>query len=76
MLLDFVNENLLLQLVEGNTRHQKDLVFTNNDDLISNVNVDTNNYSYDTDHDTVTCQVLLTQPNSVLFGGPKKFWGG
>ena len=65
ILLDFVNENLLTQLVTENTRHQKsllDLVFTNNEDIIFNVNVDTNNY--DTDHDTVNCQLLLNELNS------------
>ena len=59
-LLDFVNEHLLIQLVKDNTRKQKsllDLILTNNDEMIFNVNVETN--SYDTDHDTVNCQVLL-----------------
>ena len=75
-LLEFVNEHLLIQLVKDNTRKQKsllDLILTNNDEIIFNVNVQTN--SYDTDHDTVNCQVLLndTQPAKInMENHPKK----
>ena len=67
-LLDFVNDHLLIQLVKDNTRRQKsllDLILTNNDEMIFNVNVESN--SYDTDHDTVNCQVLLNniQPSKI-----------
>ena len=59
ILLEFVNENLLVQIVEEATRKGKsilDLVFTTDEDLVFDVKVETNNL--DTDHDTVTCQIL------------------
>ena len=59
MLLDFMNENLLIQMVHENTRKGKsilDLVFTSDDDLIFDVQVEKN--QLDTDHDTVTCQLM------------------
>lgn len=59
MLLDFVNENLLIQIVNENTREDKsliDVVFTSDEDIIFDVKVEKNNL--DTDHDTVTCQLM------------------
>ena len=59
ILLDFVNENLLVQMVEEPTRKGKsilDLLFTSDEDLVFDVKVEKNNL--DTDHDTVTCQIL------------------
>ena len=60
MLLDFANKNLLTQLVIEPTRKNKsilDLVLTTDEDIFFDVKVETNNF--DTDHDTVTCQILL-----------------
>ena len=65
LLLDFVNENLLVQLVNENTRKGKsllDLVLSNNEDILQNVRVEPNNY--DTDHDIVTCQIILKEFNT------------
>ena len=59
MLLDFVNENLLVQIVNENTREDKsliDIILTSDEDIIFDVNVEKNNL--DTDHDTVTCQLM------------------
>ena len=58
-LLDFVNENLMIQMVHENTRQGKsilDLVLTSDEDIIFDVRVEKN--QLDTDHDTVTCQLL------------------
>ena len=59
-LLDFVNEHLLVQVVQENTRKGKsliDIVLTNDDEVILDTRVkDTN---LDTDHDLVECDLLL-----------------
>ena len=60
MFLDFVNENLLVQMVTETTRKNKsilDLLLTSDEDIIFDVNVEKNNL--DTDHDTVTRQIRL-----------------
>ena len=65
MLLDFVNENMLTQLVKENTRYDKsllDLVLTNNEDIVFEVTVKLNDYK--SDHDTVYCQIHLKDLNS------------
>lgn len=60
LLLDFMNENLLVQMVMENTRKGKsilDLIITSDEDMIFDVNIDASNF--DTDHDTVHCDILL-----------------
>ena len=60
LLLDFLNDNLLVQVVEENTRKDKsllDLIITSDVDNIFEVNVQKNNL--DTDHDTVNCLIHL-----------------
>ena len=60
MLLDFVNEELLVQVVSENTRKGKsllDIVLTSDEDIIYNVKVEKTNL--DTDHDMVKCDILL-----------------
>ena len=59
VLLDFVNENFLVQLVKENTRKGKsilDLVFASNEDIIFDINVESTNLG--TDHDIVKFQIL------------------
>ena len=66
MLLDFVNEELLVQVVSENTRKGKtllDIVLTSDEDIICNTKVEKTNL--DTDHDMVTCDILLKNTNSV-----------
>ena len=70
MLLDFVNENLLVQVVTENTRKGKsllDIVLTSNEDIISDTKVEKTNL--DTDHDLVKCEMFLDHMNS---GGKRK----
>ena len=58
MLLDFVSENLMVQMVTENTRKGKsilDLILTNDDDFIFDVTVEETNL--DTDHDVVKCRI-------------------
>ena len=65
LLLDFVNENLLIQTVTEYTRKGKsilDLVLTNDEDIIFSTKVESNNL--DTDHDTVTNQIYLKTQHS------------
>ena len=60
MLLDFVNEELLVQVVNENTRKDKsllDIVLTSDEELILDVKVEKTNL--DTDHDKVVCEILL-----------------
>ena len=60
VLLDFINDNLMFQMVNEYTRKDKsilDLVITSDEDIVFDVTVEKNNL--DTDHDTVTCQLLL-----------------
>ena len=57
-LLDFMNQNLLVQTVRENTRQDKsilDIVLTSDEDLVFEIEVERNNF--DTDHDTVICQL-------------------
>ena len=66
MLLDFVNEELLVQVVKENTRKGKsliDIILTNDEDIIYETKVEKTNL--DTDHDLVTCNIQLKQTNSV-----------
>ena len=59
ILLDFVNENLLFQMVTENTRKGKtllDIILTNDEDQIFDVTVEPTNL--DTDHDIVNCRVI------------------
>ena len=65
ILLDFVNENLLVQMVTENTRKGKtllDIILTSDEDLIFDVKVESTNL--DTDHDMVSCQLLHNNINS------------
>ena len=65
ILLDFVNEELLVQVVTENTRKDKsllDIVLTSDEDLICDTKVEKTNL--DTDHDKVVCEILLKQINS------------
>ena len=58
-MLDFVSENLLAQVVNENTRKGKsliDIILTDDDDWIFDVTVEKTTLS---DHDIVTCQLLL-----------------
>ena len=60
MLLDFVNEELLIQVVSENTRKDKsliDVILTSDEDIIYNTKVEKTNLN--TDHDIVTCDILL-----------------
>ena len=63
MLLDFVNEELLVQVVSENTRKGKrllDIILTSDEDIICNTKVEKTNL--DTDHDMVICDILrITQ---------------
>ena len=77
MLLDFVNEELLVQVVSENTRKGKsllDIVLTSDEDIIYNTTVEKTNL--DTDHDIVTCDILLKnmnfQPDSSAHAVEKK----
>ena len=75
-LLDFINENLMIQMVHENTRQDKsvlDLVLTDNQDIIFDIKVEKNHL--DTDHDTVTCQLLhssLPNHSNTEMGTEKK----
>ena len=63
-LLEFMQKNLLLQLVTETTRHDKstlDLLLTNNDHAIHNVFTEKTNLS---DHDFVHCALLYKMKNS------------
>ena len=65
MLLDFVNEELLVQVVSENTRKEKsllDIILTSDDDIIYNTKVEKTNL--DTDHDIITCDILLKNTNT------------
>ena len=65
MLLDFVGENLLVQLVKENTRKGKsllDIVLTNDEDLIYDTNVERVNLN--TDHDLVRCKMFIGSLNA------------
>ena len=65
MLLDFVNEELLIQVVNENTRQDKsliDIILTSNEDIIANTRVEKTNL--DTDHDLVVCEILLKSEKS------------
>ena len=65
-LLDFVNENMLVQIVEENTRKNKsilDIVLTNDEDMIFDTTVEATNI--DTDHDLVKCRILLKNNSNV-----------
>jgi hypothetical protein len=65
MLLDFVNENLLVQVVNENTRKGKsliDIVLTSDEDIISDTKVEPINL--DTDHDVVKCEILMKSVNN------------
>ena len=58
ILLDFMNQNLLIQTVHENTRQDKsvlDIVLTSDEELVFKINVEKNNL--DTDHDTVICEL-------------------
>ena len=66
MLLDFVNEELLVQLVSENTRKGKsllDIILTNDEDIIYNTKVEKTNL--DTDHDMITCDILLKNTSTI-----------
>ena len=66
MLLDFVNEELLVQLVSENTRKGKsllDIILTNDEDIIYNTKVEKTNL--DTDHDMITCDILLKSTGTI-----------
>ena len=57
-LLDYMNENLLVQTVNENTRDNKsilDLVIVDNEDLIHSIEVEKNKYS---DHDMVNINII------------------
>ena len=63
IMLDFVNENLLVQVVKENTRKEKsllDIILTDDDGFIFDVTVEKTTLS---DHDQVTCQLLLKAAN-------------
>ena len=65
MLLDFVNEELLTQVVRENTRKEKsllDIILTSDDDIIYNTKVEKTNL--DTDHDIIACDLLLKNTNT------------
>ena len=60
MMLEFVEENLLVQVVTENTRKGKsliDVVLTNDDDIIVDTKVEKINL--DTDHDAVKVEIIL-----------------
>ena len=60
MLLDFVNEHLLVQVITENTRKDKsliDIVLTNDEEIILDTRV--KRTYLDTDHDLVECDMLL-----------------
>ena len=60
ILLDFVNEHLLVQVIKENTRKGKsliDIVLTNDEEIILDTRVKST--YLDTDHDLVECELLL-----------------
>ena len=65
MLLEFVSEHLLEQLVMENTRNDKsliDIVLANDSEIISDIKVEKTNIG--TDHDLIKCDLLLQRSKS------------
>ena len=75
ILLDFVNEHLLVQVINENTRQGKsliDIVLTNDEEIILDTKV--KRTYIDTDHDMVECELLLKikKPESTVIEVEKK----